>query len=190
MEEKIKSVGYIKLYIVSVAVCLVCIVASVIISALWAGGVLAEGLDAVRKISFKGTQFSSSLKNALAADASYCLAIILLSMPLPVIPAIYIALRCVSVGITLGLAAKCRVMKDVIMISTGAFASNILTLPLYVLLFVIAVKYSLGVYCGHKDIKEIVVAYAGIWLKTSLVFALMCIAECIQMGVGAFVLGL
>ena len=189
MKEKDSTAGYVRIYAVTTAISLLCIVVSMIFAAGRAGGVFSFGLEAVRNMGFKETTFSTSFKNALTSDFIYCTLIVMLSMPLPVIPAIYIAMRCVSLGVTLGLAAKCRVLKDILMISLGAFASNILTLPLYILLFVLSVRFSLGISSLGRNFREYAVSYLGLVLKTATIFALMCIAQCIQMGLGVFILG-
>ena len=189
MKENFNTERYAKLYKLSMAIALIFIFVSMVISARGAGGMFSPSVPSMRRLGFEELKFSESLGKAVLADAVYFVLVVLFSSPFPVVPMLFVLARCISIGVTVGIAAKCRIMKDAAMISLGAFASNVLILPLYLLLFVMSVNYSSQVLSLNAGPGEFASEYGRFMLRAALVFALMCVAECLQMGAGVLILG-
>jgi len=165
-----------------------CIFLGVLISFRTAGGTFAEAAQLVGNISFDGINFADSLKRALLADMAYCFAVFIFSagFPLSVLPGGYVLVKSFLLGVTAGLAARCCVMKEALSIFFAIFISNVLILPIYILLFIISVKFSYKT-CAYP-VKDKMAEYCGFSLKVIIFFAVMCIFEVVQIGTGVLVL--
>ena len=153
------------------------------------GGVFSEAALFVRNITFEDATFVSGLKKAIIWDAVFCGAVALFAMSFPasVLPGGIIALETFFMGVSLGLAARCRVFGDAMGIFFAVFVSNFLVLPLEILLFVASVRFSRSM--AKLGANERSGEFVRFFFKVLIFFLLMCIAQCVQIGMGILVLG-
>lgn len=162
--------------------------AGIIISFRSVGGMFSEAALFVRNITFDDVSFVPVIKKAILSDLVFCGAVTLFAMSFPasVVPGGIIALESFFMGVSLGLAARCRIMSEAMGIFFAVFASNFLVLPLQILLFVSSFRFS------HKAARlapgERAGEFARFFFRIVIFFLLMCIAQCIQIGIGILVL--
>ncbi len=152
-----------------------------------------DGLkEIVENISFKDTTFSASIKRAILTDLLYCISVIIFASGFPIsfLPGIIILAKAFAVGIMAGLAAGCCSAIKASGIFFLAFISNVLILPVYVLLFTLSLKHSLNILEGSLSPSSSVAAYFKFVFKVCIFFVILCIAECVQIGIGIMALKL
>ncbi len=166
----------------------ICIFLGVIISFRTAGGIFAEAAALISRLSFEDAAFAESFKRAAGGDFAFCIAVLVLAaaFPVSVLPGGFLLFKGFCLGATAGLAAKTCVTKEAVGIFFAIFISNFLVLPLKVLLFLSSVNFSLRTctLCPGDKLRE----YIGFTLKVLIFFVLMCLSECIQLGIGVGVL--
>ena len=153
------------------------------------GGVFSQAALFVRNITFEDVSFLEGVKKAVFWDLIFCVAVALFAMSYPasVLPGGIIGLKTFFMGVSLGLAARCSAFGDAMGICFAVFVSNFLVLPLKILLFVASIRFSRHVARLPSDDR------AGEFVRFSfrilVFFLLMCIAQCVQIGIGIWVLG-
>jgi len=163
--------------------------AGIVISFRCVGGVFSEAALFVRNITFEGVSFVPGIKKAILSEMVFCIsvAIFAMSFPASVLPGGIIALESFFMGVSLGLAARCRVMSDAMGIFFAVFVSNFLVLPLEILLFVASLRFSRNV--SKLSQSERSGEFVRFFFRILIFFLLMCIAQCVQIGIGILVLG-
>ena len=167
----------------------ICVILGFIIS-LKATSIFSEGLTAIRNASFQETGFLKTLSKAIRVHFWYSICVLLLAPGFPgvILPGAYIAFKSFFLGVTVGLAAKtCSVAKTVI-ICFAVFASNVFILPLYILMFFVSLSFCFRTYSGTAFFANTTKNYFSFAAKVFVVFALMCIVECIQTFLGTAIL--
>ncbi len=166
----------------------ICIFIGLVISFRTEGGIFGLGTDFSKGISFENAQFSKSFKKAALADFIFCMAVFLFGAGFPVsfLPGGYILLKGFLMGCAAGLTARYCIMNEALGILFAIFISNVLVLPLYILLFLISLRFSYRA-CSLTA-RDKASGYALFGLKVAAFFALMCIAEAVQIGAGILVL--
>lgn len=166
----------------------ICIFMGVVISFRGAGGAFSGAAELVRSVSFDGAAFSDSFRSAATTDLIYCIVILVFAagFPVSVLPGGLILAKGFFLGTAAGLAARCCVMKEAAGILFAIFISNVLVLPLYILLYLISVKYSIRT-CAMPP-RDKVSAYFGFAFKVLVFFVLMCLCQAVQIGIGILVL--
>ncbi len=163
-----------------------CIFLGVVVSFRSANLIFAGAEDFVRSISFESTSFYSGIKRAIFADFLYCVLVIVFASGFPIsfLPGVLILAKGFMIGAVAGLAAKCCVVSKAAGIFFSAFISNVLILPVYVLLFALSLKYSLNILEGSLSPSGSVATYFRFVFKVCIFFVILCIAECVQIGIG------
>ena len=166
----------------------VCIFAGVLCAFRFAGGSFAEGASLVSRLTISDARFVPSLKRAAVQDGVFCLAVLILaSSPAGcVLPGLALLFDSFGIGAVAGLAAKSFVTKKALGMFFALFISNFLVLPLKVLLFMASVRFSFRLAELPRDerLREM-----GMFLLKILIFyILMIVSECVQLGIGTFVL--
>lgn len=153
------------------------------------GGVFSEAALFVRNVSFEDVTFLPGLRRAMLSDLVFCVsvAVFATSFPVSVVPGGFIALESFFMGVSLGLAARCRIFSEAMGICFAVFVSNFLVLPLEILLFVSSLSFSRRMArSSYSDRKG---ELSRFLFKVLVFFLLMCVAQCIQIGMGILVLG-
>lgn len=152
------------------------------------GDMLSKGTTIINNISSEGLTFSKAVTAAIKMHLCYAIATLLISggYPSVVLPGLYIMFKAFSLGLTLGLAAKGCVLTKALSICLAVFVSNILVLPLYIIMFLISLRFVKKLRCTPN------VSFGGLYFsfvgKVLLLFGAMCIAECIQSALGVLIL--
>ncbi len=170
----------------------ICILIGVVIAFKTSGGVLADMMDFIRSVSFEGVSFSSSVRKAIFADFVFCCFVLIFTagFPASLFPGGLIALKSFALGAAAGLAAAGCVTAKAAAILFVVFISNVLILPVYILVFLISLKFSARVCSGELTAGESAAEYFRFAARVLIFFIVMCVAECIQIGVGTLVLKL
>ena len=188
-----KSVNKPKMLFVScLAAVVMCIFAGMIIAFRTAGGVFAQVAEFVHSVSFEQISFSQSERKAIFADFVFCCCVLIFTAGFPVslLPGGLIALKGFALGAVAGLASAGCVIRKAASILFAVFVSNVLILPIYILVFLISLKFSAGVCSGELTAGEAAAEYFRFAARVLIFFLIMCIAECIQLGLGTIVLKL
>lgn len=150
----------------------------------------AGAAEVVRQLSFEGADFLGALRTAIVRDFVFCSLVALLSAGLfqPVVVGAFVALRSFFAGAAAGLAAKCLVFGDAVRFCCVVFASNFLSLPVYVLVFVSSVSFfarisSLAPAARSKECR-------GFVARVVVFFVLMCLAQLVQTAMGICVINI
>ena len=169
-----------------------CVFLGVVVSFYTAGSSFDGFKGLVESISFEDTSFGASVKRAILTDLLYCMSVAVFSSGFPIsfLPGVIILAKSFTVGIMAGLAAGCCGALKASGIFFSAFISNVLTLPLYVLLFALTLKYSLSMLEGGHSPAGSTAAYLRFVFKVCIFFVILCIAECVQIGIGVMALRL
>lgn len=166
----------------------ICIFAGLVISFRTDEGILGLGSIFSKEISFENARFSKCFKKAAFNDFIFCTAVFLFGAGFPVsfLPGGYILMKGFLMGCAAGYAARYCFMNEALGILFAIFISNVLILPLYILLFLISLRFSYRAcsYAARDKASE----YALFGLRVAAFFALMCIAEAVQIGAGILVL--
>ncbi len=188
MKNAVSQENNTKLLALSFALVGICIFLGVVVSFRSAGGTFAGAAELVRTVSFDGAVFSDSFASAALGDLAYCIVILVFAagFPISVLPGGLVLAKGFFLGVAAGLAARCCVMKEAAGILFAIFISNVLVLPLYILLYSVSVRYSVRT-CALSP-RERVSAYFGFLLKVLVFFALMCLCQAVQIGIGILVL--
>ena len=154
-----------------------------------AGGIFAQSASDIRNLSVENALFVPSFKKAFTNNLVFCAVILLFASAYPVtfLSGVLLLFKGFCLGAAVGLTAKNCVLKEAMSIFFAVFVSNFLVLPLKVLLFLTAVNFS--VRSCELSSADKAVKYLGFVLKTFVFFILMCISECIQLGIGVGVFG-
>lgn len=152
------------------------------------GSLFAESTSVVRILSAKDSTFAASFEKSFFNNLVFCTIIILFApaFPLSFLSGILLLFKSFCLGAAVGLAAKACVAKEAMGIFFAVFISNFLVIPLKVLLFLSSVNFSLK--SCELSASDKLRAYVGFVLKTCVFFVLMCISECIQLGIGVGIL--
>lgn len=188
MKNKLKRNETPRLFLMFLSALGICIFIGLVLSFRSADGLFGFGGDFSERITFENAVFSKSLKKALMADFVFCIAVFLFgtSFPASVLPGGYILIKGFLMGCTAGLSARYCIMKEALEILFAIFISNVLVMPICILLFLTSVRFSYGAYSpGARDRTS---GYAFFGLRVAAFFALICIAEVMQIGAGILVL--
>ena len=152
------------------------------------GGLFSNGASVIRSLSTENAEFALAFKKAFFNDLAFCTAVLLFAaaFPLSFLPAGLLLFKSFCLGAAVGLAAKTCITKEAMAIFFAVFISNFLVLPLKILLFLSSVNFSVK-SCELSALDK-ASTYFGFVLKTLVFFVLMCISECIQLGIGVAVL--
>ena len=155
-----------------------------LISCRTAGSLFAESASAVRNLSAEGACFATSFKKAFFNDLVFCITVLLFAaaFPLSFLPGTILLFKGFCLGAAVGLASRSCVTKEALGIFFAVFISNFLVLPLKILLFLSSVNFSIK--SCELSLSDKTRVYIGFALKTCVFFILMCISECIQLGIG------
>lgn len=166
----------------------ICIFMGVVVSFRGAGGAFSNAAELVRSVSFEDAAFSDSFRSAAISDLIYCMVVLVFAagFPVSVLPGGLVLAKGFFLGTVAGLAAKCCVMKEAAGIVFAIFISNVLVLPLYILLYLISVRHSLKT-CALSP-RDKASAYFGFAFKVFVFFALMCLCQAVQIGIGILIL--
>lgn len=153
-----------------------------------AGGIFAQSASDIRNLTVENALFVPSFKKAFTNNLVFCAVILIFASAYPVtfLSGALLLFKGFCLGAAVGLAAKNCILKEAIGIFFAVFVSNFLVLPLKVLLFLTAVNFS--VRSCELSPADKAVKYLRFALKTFVFFILMCISECIQLGIGVGIL--
>ena len=152
------------------------------------GSLFAESTAIIRNLSAKNATFTASFEKSFFNNLVFCITVLLFAaaFPLSFLPGIILGFKSFCLGVAVGLAARTCVPKEAMGIFFAVFISNFLVLPLKSLLFLSAVNFS--VKSCEFSASDKAKAYVTFMLKTCIFFVLMCISECIQLGIGIGIL--
>jgi len=190
MKHKAKQNSSAKPFVFSLTSITFCIVCGLALSFYHTGTLFYEGVSVMRNISFESLSFVSAFANAVKSDLLFCLCVMVFSggFPTVIIPPLLFAFKLFSLGITVGLAAKCCVFEKATGVFLSVFFSNILSIPLYAAIVFISLGFFDGIrhknFYSHNMAKN----YFLFTAKIFLVFVFMCISQLIQCGLGALTL--
>lgn len=188
LKNKSKEQDLSKVFLLCLFALGICIFAGLVISFRTKGELMGLDSDFSRGISFENARFLKCFRKAMLSDFVFCSAVFLFGAGFPVsfLPGGYILARGFLMGCAAGYAAKLCLLSELTMILFALFISNVLILPLYILLFLISVRFSLRTCsCTAKEKGR---EHALFGLRVAAFFALMCVAEAIQVGTGILVL--
>lgn len=179
-----------KVFLLGSGAIVFCVFAGILIANKYPDSVFSEGVSVLSRISFEKTTFSKAFFRSMCMDFAYCCIILLFSTGFPgiFVPGMYIITKSFFLGVTTGLASGFCTADRAIHICFAVFASNILILPLYLMLFFISLNYSAKVFSDGVSPSHNLKGYLLFAAKVFTVFILMCIAECIQSALGIFIL--
>lgn len=188
MKNKLKKNETPKFFLLCLSVLGICIFAGLVISFRMEEGIFGLGSDFSEGISFENAQFSKSFRKAALTDFGFCMAVFLFGAGFPVsfLPGGYILIKGFLMGCAAGLTARYCIMNEALGILFAIFISNVLILPLYILLFLISLRFSYRV-CS-LNARDKASEYALFGFRVAAFFALMCVAEAVQIGAGILVL--
>ncbi len=152
------------------------------------GDMLSRGTHIINNVSWEGLTFFETVTDSIKIHLLYTVATLLISggYPSVVLPGLYIIFKAFSLGVTLGLAAKGCVLIKALSICLAVFVSNILVLPLYIIMFLISLRFVKKLRSApNLSFGGLYFSFAG---KVLLLFGAMCIAECIQSALGVLIL--
>ena len=160
----------------------------ILISYRTSGSLFAEATAVVRSLSAKDATFTASFKKSFFNNLVFCTTVLLFAPAFPIsfLSGIILLFKSFCLGAAAGLTAKTCIAKEAMGILFAVFVSNFLVLPLKILLFLSSVNFSVK-SCGLSATDK-TKAYIGFVLKTCVFFILMCISECIQLGIGIGIL--
>ncbi len=188
MKNKSKKHEIPRIFLLCLSALGICVFIGLVISFRTEVGIFGLGSDFSEGLSFENAQFSKSFRKAALADFIFCMAVFLFGAGFPVsfLPGGYILLKGFLMGCAAGYAARYCIMNEALGILFAIFISNVLVLPLYILLFLISLRFSYRT-CSYSA-RDKTSGYALFGLKVAAFFALMCIAEAVQIGAGILVL--
>lgn len=177
---------------VSVFLVAVCIFLGAVISFRASPGSFLSFEDALQGITLGTVQFSRSIKKALFAHLVYTFSVIVFSsgFPMSFLPGIIILAKSFVLGTVAGLAARCCVMPDVLGIFFSIFISNVLILPVYVLMFISGINYSIKILEGALSPSSSCGEFFRFAFKMTVFFGILAAAECLQTATGVMILKL
>ncbi len=188
MKNKLKNNEIPRFFLLCLSALGICIFIGLVISFRTEEGILGLGSDFSKGISFENAQFSKSFRKAVLNDFVFCMSVFLFGAGYPVsfLPGGYILVKGFLMGCAAGITARHCIMNEALGILFAIFVSNVLILPLYILLFLISLRFSYRVcsYTARDKASE----YALFGLRVAAFYALMCIAEAVQIGAGILVL--
>lgn len=151
-------------------------------------GEIADGAELMSAITFEEAEFSDCFKRAVCFDLVFCITAFLLGGAFPVsyLTGGYIIVKGFLSGTVLGIAARCLTYKKAAGVIFAVFVSNILVMPLYILLFLVSVRFSQKT-CGLSPVEK-TTKLVSFGIRVTVFFALMCLAEFLQTGAGLLVL--
>ncbi len=175
---------------VSFALFGICVFLGVITAYRLVGGAFSKMADNVRSLAFDGVSFLPGFKKAVTGDLIFCISVLLFAPGTFqwVLPGGAVLVKGFFMGAVSGLAAKCLVMGKAMEVFFAIFVSNFLVLPLWILLTLAAMNFSLN-WCSvprGERAKE----YSAFLVKVLVFFVLMCLAQCIQIGIGVGVINI
>ena len=184
------NTGYKRTFLLLFGIAAMLILAGVIISYNSTNNLFYKGLNTLRNISFKNTSFSATFIRAIKNHAFYCLLLLVLAYGFPgiLIAGGYLSLKAFFLGTAVGLAAKGCNPGKAIGICLGVFWSNIFIFPLYLLAFVISLYRICAKDTRNLSKGNLSEGYWSFAAKITVIFALMCTAECVQTAIGTAIL--
>ena len=167
-----------------------CVFLGVITAYRLVGGAFSKMADCVCSLTFDGVSFLPGFKKAVTGDLIFCLSVLFFTTGVFgwVFPGCALLVKGFFMGAVAGLAAKCLIMKKAAEVFFAVFISNFLVLPLWILLTLAAMNFSLN-WCSvprGERVKE----YLCFLVKVLMFFILMCLAQLIQIGIGVGVINI
>ena len=187
-----KTRDYRKFYVICFITVVLLILLGLVISLKSTGGLFSKASLSVRNMSFNKTTFSRAMAKSFRTHILYSILVLVLSgNPAGLaLSGAYIGFKAFSTGALIGLAVKSCTLKKALTICFCAFVSNVFVFPLYAMLYIISVKYYIGIHSDNSCLGNVLTDYFSYAARVFIMFALLCISDCIQNAVGIFVISL
>ena len=144
-----------------------------------------KGALQVRNASFEEISFANAFRVALKGHIIYTLAVLIFAGGFQGIIVVsgFLVFKTFSIGATLGLVARECIFQKAAGICFGVLISNIIILPLYIIMFLVLFFYTVS-DSGKSSFKDATRNYFSFAMKVIAIFAVLCAAECVQSALG------